>query len=197
MVKHNIQYWNSAQVTMYHMSLCIRGPGHVCTICHDVPEAQVMYVSYVTMYQGPRSHLYHMSLCIRGPGYVCTICHYVPWARVTMYHMSLCTKGPGHICTICTGPALGGLRAWNWMVLKCVYSFLEKLTGVIGPSTVMAFSVHSQQMNLTHWGWDKMAAILQTTSSNAFSFMKMFEFWLKFHWSLFLRVQLIILQHWF
>ena len=50
---------------------------------------------------------------------------------------------------------------------------------------------------LTHWGRDKMAAISQTTCSSAFSWMKMFEFWLKFHWSLFLRVQLTIIQHCF
>ena len=39
---------------------------------------------------------------------------------------------------------------------------------------------------LTHWRWDKMAAVFQTTFSNEFSRMKMFEFWSKFHWSLFL-----------
>ena len=47
---------------------------------------------------------------------------------------------------------------------------------------------------LTHWSWDKMAAFSQTTFSNAFSSMKMFEFRLQFHWSLFLRVQLTIFQ---
>ena len=50
---------------------------------------------------------------------------------------------------------------------------------------------------LTHWGRDKMDAILQTTLSNAFSWMKMLEFRLKFHWHLFLRVQFTIFQHWF
>ena len=49
---------------------------------------------------------------------------------------------------------------------------------------------------LTHWGRYKMAAILQTTFSNAFSWMKMYELRLKFHGSLFLGVQLIITQHW-
>ena len=43
----------------------------------------------------------------------------------------------------------------------------------------------------------QMDAISQTTFSNAFSWMKMFEFRLKFHWSLFLRFQLTIFQHWF
>ena len=50
---------------------------------------------------------------------------------------------------------------------------------------------------LTHWGRDKMAAIFQTTFSNAFSWMKMNKFWLRFHRSLFPRVQLTIFQHWF
>ena len=48
----------------------------------------------------------------------------------------------------------------------------------------------------THWGWDKMAAISQTTLSNAFSWMKMLIFWLRFHWSLFLRVKFTIFQYW-
>ena len=50
---------------------------------------------------------------------------------------------------------------------------------------------------LTHWGRDKMDAISQTTFSSAFSWMKIFEFRLKFPWSLFLRVQSTIFQHWF
>ena len=50
---------------------------------------------------------------------------------------------------------------------------------------------------LTHWGWDKMDAISQTTFSSTFSWMKIFEFRLKYHRSLFLRVQLTIFQHWF
>ena len=43
----------------------------------------------------------------------------------------------------------------------------------------------------------KMTDISQTTFSNVFSWMKMFEFLFKFHWSLILGVQLIIFQHWF
>ena len=50
---------------------------------------------------------------------------------------------------------------------------------------------------LTHCGQDKMDAISQTSFSTAFSWMKMFEFRLKFHWSLFPRIQLTIFQHWF
>ena len=43
----------------------------------------------------------------------------------------------------------------------------------------------------------QMYAIWQTTFLSACSWMKMFEFLLKFHWSLFLRVELTIDQHWF
>ena len=49
----------------------------------------------------------------------------------------------------------------------------------------------------THWGRDNMDAISQWTFANAFSSMKMFEFRLKFRWSLFLKFQLTINQHWF
>ena len=45
--------------------------------------------------------------------------------------------------------------------------------------------------DITHWGSNKMAAIFQTTFSNGFSWMKMFESLLKFHKHLFLKVQLI------
>ena len=50
---------------------------------------------------------------------------------------------------------------------------------------------------LTHWGRDKMYAISQTTFWSAFSWMKMYKLPLRFHWSLFLCVQLTIFQHWF
>ena len=55
----------------------------------------------------------------------------------------------------------------------------------------------STSLAFQHWGRDKMAAIFQTTFSNGFSWMKMYEFRLTFHLSLFLRVQLTIFQHWF
>ena len=38
---------------------------------------------------------------------------------------------------------------------------------------------------LTHWGQDVMATVIWTTFSNEFSWMKIFEFLLIFHWSLF------------
>ena len=50
--------------------------------------------------------------------------------------------------------------------------------------------------SLTHWGWDKMYAIFQSTYSNAFSWIKLYEFHWSFHWHLFLRFKLTKIQHW-
>ena len=49
----------------------------------------------------------------------------------------------------------------------------------------------------SHWCRDKMVAISQTTFTNAFSWIKSYEFRLRFHWSVFLRFWLAMLQHWF
>ena len=49
--------------------------------------------------------------------------------------------------------------------------------------------------DLTHWGWNKIAALSQATFSDPFSWMKIYELHLKFHWDLFLRFKLTIFQH--
>ena len=62
------------------------------------------------------------------------------------------------------------------------------------PISVMSYRA-DMSWHLKHWGWDKMASILQTTFSNAFSPMKTFIFGIKFYWSLFLRVQSTICHY--
>ena len=64
-------------------------------------------------------------------------------------------------------------------------------------STIRYFQQYLGIPALPHLPLDKMAAISQTTFSKAFSWMKSFVFWFECHWSLFLRVQLAINQHWF
>ena len=88
-----------------------------------------------------------------------------------------------------------------------IYTLLDQMIAPSWPSdahlchqTWLLFSFNKAPLKilfLTHWGRDKMAAISQTTFSNAFSWMKMYIFRLKFHWSLCPRVQLTIFQHWF
>ena len=58
------------------------------------------------------------------------------------------------------------------------------------------FQAHIWQL-LAHLPLEEMATISQMTFSNAFSWMKRFEFWLKICRSVFLRVQLTIAKHWF
>ena len=64
--------------------------------------------------------------------------------------------------------------------------------------------VHSHNKRKFEWMLNtlrsrkKWPPFFQTTLSNAFSWLKMYEFRLRFHWSLFPRVQLTtIFQHWF
>ena len=60
---------------------------------------------------------------------------------------------------------------------------------------VKRMSSGSIPSSLAHWGRGKMAAILQTAFSNAFSWTKICELRLKFHWSLFPMFQLTICQY--
>ena len=127
---------------------------------------------------------------------------------------------PSHYLNLCWGIVNWTLRnklQWNFdqntkfiihenaseNVVCEMAAILFKESWVISPSTVSQLGGSVLWLSgiwvktLTHWGRDKMDAISQMTFSSAFSWMKMFELKLKFHWSLFLRVQLTIFQHWF
>ena len=47
--------------------------------------------------------------------------------------------------------------------------------------------MYNSQVSLTNLPLDKMADILQMIISDEFSWMENFVFWIKFHWSVFLR----------
>ena len=64
----------------------------------------------------------------------------------------------------------------------------------------MKSMIHSQSSTvqyryITRCDRDRRAAIFRRAFSNAFSWIKMCEFRLRFHWNLFLRFQLTILHH--
>ena len=95
----------------------------------------------------------------------------------------------GHIC---------------WVIMKCdnlvslfvldmAPSFLFYCINLTSSALPYMYGI---QTWLTHRGQANMDTISQRTFSNAFSLMKMFEFQLKFHWGLFLRVQLTTNEHW-
>ena len=88
------------------------------------------------------------------------------------------------------GPDVDICWLYLWRVPSCI-----NCTSASMVSPCHWFDV--QLSMLTHWGRDNMATIFQTTFSYAFSWMKMNDIRLKFHWSLYLRFQLPIFQHWF
>ena len=61
----------------------------------------------------------------------------------------------------------------------------------------LSLMIFYQNILLIHWGRDKKAAIFQTIFSNAFSWMKMYKFRLRFHWNFFQRVQITIFHRCF
>ena len=79
-----------------------------------------------------------------------------------------------------------------WLLAVGTYANIE-----VTVVSVTTWEAHSSPRSLTHWGRDKMDVISQTTFSRAISSMKIVVFWLNFHWNMFARVQLTIMQHWF
>ena len=70
---------------------------------------------------------------------------------------------------------------------------LKRLLGSVISDVITISGLGRYQ--LTHPPLDKMAIISQVIISDAILSMDFFLFWWKFHWSLFLKVQLIISQH--
>ena len=82
---------------------------------------------------------------------------------------------------------------WNIevaMIFICI-SFEVHMTH--RPELSNEISYEWYEPSVVHWGRDKIFAISQTFS-NAFSWMKRYEFRVKFHWSLFLRFELTIIH---
>ena len=78
--------------------------------------------------------------------------------------------------------------------IYCIVSFLSLKPGPY-PTLINLILYHFDSLLLmlfSHLPPDKLAITSQAIFSDAFLWMKYFVFWLKFHWSLFLRVQLTI-----
>ena len=146
------------------------------------------------------------------------MCYYFPGANVLLFPRGQCvTISQGPMCyyfPMFPGANMLSCRLW-WphylhrdLVLlppfkcPCRINLSDVENTVYDDLQELGHNVHTHcngnKEGLTHWGRDKkMAAIFQTTFSNAFSWMKMCEFCLRFHWSLFLWFQLTIVQRWF
>ena len=86
---------------------------------------------------------------------------------------------------------LSWAQCFNFRIAAIFVRDLMPLVRKHGTKTASVVAV------LKHWVRDKMAAVLRTTFSNSFPWMKIFEFRLKFRWNMFPGVQLTISQHWF
>ena len=77
-----------------------------------------------------------------------------------------------------------------------LYSCMRVSVGQIyrSPTPGLLFNKHKCYLIIPR---GQIAAISQTTCSNAFLWMKKNVFWFKFHWRFYLRVQLTISQHGF
>ena len=101
------------------------------------------------------------------------------------------------------------LNAWCGICIIKFFKIFEVVTFLVFLLPPKYFFFHDFT-NTVHYGssnWDykwltqcdrdKIATIFHVTFSNGFSWMKMFEFRLKFCWSLFLRVLLTVSRHCF
>ena len=150
-------------------------------LCFTFEQDHVLYFKWVSM---SLKYLSAVIKLISNPGPIslkyrlhhdCTVLYHTIWiSKVSI----ICERVSKHL----VGNMLCSI--W-WFILN---------TGTSCPvqkQHVMSVTVFNSS------SLDKMAAISQTTFSNAFSWKKKFDFWLKFHWTLFLGVRLIIYQHWF
>ena len=83
---------------------------------------------------------------------------------------------------------------WGFLYFSLVLSFITKRLVLHFQFLCGELEKVRGGISLSHLSLNKIAAVSQTAFSNAFSSMKQFEFWLKFHCNLFLRVQLTITQ---
>ena len=56
--------------------------------------------------------------------------------------------------------------------------------------------LYSSHFHLTQWGQEKNGCHFADNIFKVIFHLKIVEFWLKFHWNIFLRAQLTIIQHW-
>ena len=95
------------------------------------------------------------------------------------------------------------LQGVSWISMKPKQSFSIIFSNMQDSNILI--SSYEGLINLPDFDWGywyieaeiKGPPFFQTTFSNAFSWMKSFVFGFKFHWRLFLMVQMTVSEHWF
>ena len=91
----------------------------------------------------------------------------------------------------------GQLRGKCFHLMTSSCKILTRIIHLMNAVSQTHAELRENRFGSTHLSLDKMADISHMMSSEAFSSIKRFVFWFKFHWRLFLRVQLTIIYHWF
>ena len=99
-------------------------------------------------------------------------CHFKIIMKYTGYFLDVLQRQ----CKVTINYAAYFVDIFVILNIQMVISYSEYVLGIVS--------------SLTHWGRDKMAAISQTTLSNAFSWMKMYELRLRIRWSFFPNVRI-------
>ena len=95
----------------------------------------------------------------------------------------------------CDVPEVSVDTRWNCKSRKYINILLQEpnimcyVLSFFAMVVMLLIFTYTISQQLINWGRDKMAAFLQMIFSSTFSWMKIFEFWSKFHWSLFTRVR--------
>ena len=135
-------------------------------------------------------------VCIVFHWLYCTVlCGFVLNCTVIPYHMDPITSH--HVVSYYVKPITTMHYKIRQLILYHIFSISHTYDSAVELCFMFVLWVTGGCIWLTHLGRDKMDAISQTITSSAFSCMKIFEFLLKFHWSLLVRVQLTIFDHWF
>ena len=93
---------------------------------------------------------------------------------------------PAVFLSICYLPILSLWVLWCWSVWPVIIHLISDTADCAGPyyhcviveinRQEACWKMPASWLYLTHWAWDKMAAIFLTTISNAFAWMKVYKF---------------------
>ena len=197
--------WKQFQIQFNTMSVNIKYRNVLCDHCDVIMTTMASQITSLTVvysivYSGADQRKHHSSASLAGnsSGHRCKYwivkCH-----EVTV-------TGPGAVRQAITGSNFNPDLCRHKALLNHNQRTLYKpRTPIMANSRADIQTICRKWLEqdiatadtLTHWGRNKMADIFRAIFSNAFSWMKIYEFWSKFHRSLLIRSQSTIFQHWF
>ena len=158
--------------------------------------AVILNQQFSTSYQGEISWAFWLKLPL-GEYHKTALMISQHWCRQTTNHyLSQCW--PRSLSHYSFTNDLIDIKVWFDMCqynIRLPYS-LHSHISVGCVNYVRVTTAAGAQVNLIHRSLNEIAEIWQITLSNVFSLMKIIVFLFKFHWSVFLTVQLTMIQYW-